>query len=390
MIDINFGNLFTVELLHSYYKDQLCPDFNILPSEQTLNLLAGHRIIARQYSNQLITGANCNNKISPPKPFTPIEQGMQFTFFMQLNNPVFFNYTNLASAAPGKIYYFTNRNNNISNGKTFLSSKITTYDAANTYAPGDLAVNGSGTIYRAISSSKPGNSFNLTNTNHWMAVDKNQYLSEKDALQWMSSKSVYQLGSPQPSVNIAVLGYDSVTTTYTRSVFSKTIAFANPASSFTLDLSFLQSGKYSLTINETQQWIYINDELNGSKTFAVIDVFNDASPASCHLLDGSGALLNPPPHYSIYFLNRATIWKYILASKQPGNINDTANLYHFANPASVITSLTPIPLSNKALNLKLTLNNHDYSPIACADPQRIVTITKGTDTYPCSEIFLNF
>ncbi|WP_419698346.1 hypothetical protein [Mucilaginibacter sp. NFX135] len=390
MIDINFGSLFTIELLHSYYKDQLCPDFSISPSNQTARTLGGHQIIARQYFNQLITEVNSTGKVSPPKPFTAIETGAQFTFFMQLNNPVFFNYTNLSSAAPNKIYYFTNRNNNISNGKTFLSGKIAAYSAANTYAPGDLASNDTGTIYRAIGSSKPGNIFNLTNANHWVAVDKNQYLSETDALQWMPSISVYQLGSPQPSVNISVLGYNSITTTYTQSVFSKTIAFANPASLFTLDLSFLQPGKYSLTVNGTQQWIYINDELNDSKTFAVIDIFHDTAPVSCSLLDGSGALLSPAPHYCIYFLNRATIWKYILASKQSGNINDTANLYHFANPASIITSLTPIPLSNKALNLKLTLNNHDYSPIACADPQRLVTITKGTDTYPCSEIFLNF
>nr|DAF70618.1 MAG TPA: hypothetical protein [Caudoviricetes sp.]DAK73173.1 MAG TPA: hypothetical protein [Bacteriophage sp.] len=390
MIDINFGNLFTVELLHSYYKDQLCPDFNISASNQTVKTLGGHQIIARQYYNQLIAGANCDTKVNPLKPFIAIEEGTQFTFFMQLNNPVFFNYTNLSSTAPGKIYYFTNRNNNISNGKTFLTSKITAYNAANTYAPGDLALNGGGTSYRAISSSKPGNSFDLSNTDHWVAIDNNQYLSDNDVLQWMPSISVYQLGPPQASVSISVLAYDSITTAYTQSVLSKTIAFANPASSFTLDLSFLQPGKYSLTINGVQQWIYINDELTDGKTFAVIDIFNDAAPVSSTLLDGSGALLNPAPHYSIYFLSRATIWKYILASNQPGNINDTANLYHFANPASVITSLTPIPLSNKALNLKLTLNNHDYSPIACADPQRLVTITKGTDTYPCSEIFLNF
>lgn len=182
MIDINFGNLFTVELLHSYYKDQLCPDFNISASNQTVKTLGGHQIIARQYYNQLIAGANCDTKVNPLKPFIAIEEGTQFTFFMQLNNPVFFNYTNLSSTAPGKIYYFTNRNNNISNGKTFLTSKITAYNAANTYAPGDLALNGGGTSYRAISSSKPGNSFDLSNTDHWVAIDNNQYLSDNDVL----------------------------------------------------------------------------------------------------------------------------------------------------------------------------------------------------------------
>lgn len=392
MIDINFGNLFAIELLHSYYKDQLCPDFNISASAETVKAINGHNMIVKQQGNQLFAGVHCDGNVSPLKPFTTIDEGMQFTFFMKLNNSLFVNFTNLPSTVPGKIYYFTNRNNNVANGKSFLSSKIDTYKSTNTYIPGDLATNTQGVVYRAIGSSDPLHKFALTNTNHWMKVDSNQYLSEKDALQWLPSLSTYQLGSLQPSAVIAVMGYNIATAAYTKSVISNTITFANPVASFKLDLSTLQPGKYSLTVNGKQQWIYINDELNGNSAFAVIDIFNEAAPASCKLLDGSGHLVNPSPKYSINFLSRATIWKYILASNKSGNIKDTANLYQFANPASIITSLTPIPLSNKALNFKLTfpLNNQEFSPIACADPQRLVTIKKGTDTYPCSEIFLNF
>jgi len=378
MIDIYFGNLFAIELLHSYYKDQLCPDFNISASAETVKAINGHNMIVKQQHSQLFAGIHCDGNVNPLKPFTTIQEDMQFTFFMKLNNPLFFNFSNLPSTVPGKIYYFTNRNNNVANGKSFLSSKIDTYKSTNTYIPGDLAKNASGMVYRAIGSSDPLHKFGLTNTNHWMKVDSNQYLSEKDALQWLPS--------------LSVMGYNTATAAYTKSVISNTITFANPVTSFKLDLSTLQPGKYSLTVNGKQQWIYINDELNGNSAFAVIDIFNEAAPASCKLLDGSGHLLTPSPKYSINFLSRATIWKYILASNKSGNIKDTANLYQFANPASIITSLTPIPLSNKALNLILTfpLNNQEFSPIACADPQRLVTIKKGTDTYPCSEIFLNF
>lgn len=390
MIDINFGSLFAVEVLHSYYKDQLCADFNISISNETVKVLGGHKMVVRQYNGQLFAGVHCTGNVNPLKPFTSIEEGMQLTFLMQLNNPLFFNFTNLSNTVPGKVYYFSNRNNNVTNGKTFLSAKIPVYSAATTYKPGDLAVNGSGTVFRAISGSGPGNLFNLTKADHWMEVDKNQYLSENDALQWLPTVSTYQLGSLQSSATIAVLGYDTAAATYTKSLITNTLTFTNPVSSFTLDLSVLQPGKYSLTINGQQQWIYINDELNGNKIFAVIDIFNDAAPVSCKLLDGSGSLIDPAPKYTINFLSRATIWKYILASKKSGNINDTANLYQFNNPASIITSLTPIPLSNKAQDFKLTVGGHDYSPIACADPQRLASITKGADTYPCSEIFLNF
>jgi len=52
MIDINFGNLFAIELLHSYYKDQLCPDFTISISNETVKVLGGHQMIVKQYNNQ--------------------------------------------------------------------------------------------------------------------------------------------------------------------------------------------------------------------------------------------------------------------------------------------------------------------------------------------------
>lgn len=390
MIDINFGNLFSIELLHSYYKDKLCSDFSISASANTLSLINGHKMTVRQHGNQLVAGVYCNGNVAPLTPFVPIEEGTRFTFFMKLNNSLFFNFTNLPATVPGKIYYFTNRNNNVANGKSFLSSKIDVYKNTNTYIPGDLAATTPGVIYRAIGSSDPAHKFALTDTNHWMKVDSNQYSSEKDALRWLPSLSTYQFAAPQSSAVVSVLGYNTATATYTLPVLSNTMTFTAPASSFKLDLSILQPGKYSLTINGKQQWIYINDELNGIGAFAVIDIFNEATPASCMLLDGTGHLINPSPKYSINFLNRATIWKYIIASKKSGTINDKANVYKFANPASIITSLTPIPLSNGPLDFKLTLNNHDYTPIACADPQRLVSISKGADTYACSEIFLNF
>jgi hypothetical protein len=105
-------------------------------------------------------------------------------------------------------------------------------------------------------------------------------------------------------------------------------------------------------------------------------------------LDGAGALLSPL--YSIYFLNRATIWKYILPLGKTGSINDTASVYHFTGAANQVNSLTPIPLTNKPLNFKVTVNTHAYTPIACANPQRLTSFTQAGDTYPCSEIFLNY
>ena len=395
MIDINFGSLFTIDLLHKYYTDQLCPDFNISVSAKTTALINGYKILVKQYNNKLYAGVQSVAAGTSLKPFTPVEEGMQLTFFLWLNNPVFSNYTNLGtSVASGKIYYFSNRNNNVANGKNFLSAKILPYNAAQTYQPGDLAADGAGLVYHAIKTNKPGAAFDLTNNAYWVPVTEtagnNQYQSEADACQWLPSLSAYNFDTPQATAAVTILGYNTATKDYTKPFISQSLTFKSPLSSFTLDLTILDPGKYLLTVNGKKQWIYINDELSAGKAFAVIDIFNDSGIASCQLVDVNKVLTSPK--YSLFFLNRATIWKYVLASGNAANVSDTVTAYKFANSVNGLTSVTPIPLSDKALTLKLTLtaNNVEHTPIASADPQRLAAVTKDGDTYSCSEIYLNF
>ncbi len=386
MIDTKYGILFTIELLHKYFANGICDDFTVTPSLLTQRFLNGSKMIARQYDNKLYTGLPVD---AAGKPINAPAQNMQLTFFMQLNSPLFFNYTNLPFAyASGKIYYFTNRNNNTANSKHFLS-QLLFYDNAKTYSPGDIVTDGAGMVFQSIKSGS-GITPSLANSSSWIQVDVNQYMSELDALQWLPSVSTYSFASLQTSVSLDVWGYNAGAGDYSTNVLSKATALGRPSGSFTLDLSSLLPGKYKLRVNSDEKWIYINDELNGVRTFGVIDIYNDSSLATAYqFLAGSGTLASPA--YSIYFLNRYTIWKYILASGSAGSIVDNAGVYHFTTPAaSTIFSLTPMPLSEKALNLKLSINTNDFSPVSCASPQRVVEYKPAADTYSCSEIFLNY
>jgi hypothetical protein len=395
MIDINFGSLFTVQLLHKFYADPknadknlVCPDFSIVPTNLTQRALAGNKVIARQYQNQLIAGIQSAGN-SSPLALSPIATGVQMTFFMTLNNSLFTNYTNLPSPLlPRQIYYFTNRNNNLANSLKFLSKKIPVYSSGTTYLPGDVADDGTGNIFSAIKGSNSGTPFDTTHANHWIKVDNNQYVTANDLLTWMATVSTYTFTSAQTSAAISVLGYDAAAQTYTKSFISTTITFGASLTSFKLDLSSLQPGKYSLSVNgSTPQWIYINDELNTGNTFAVIDIFNDAAPASCQLVDSGQNLFSPA--YTIFFLNRATIWQYILPSGVTGSVTDDLSLYSFTTSGTTATSQVPIPLSKTLQSFKLTIGANSYDNIACASPQRLSRITLG-DSYPCSEIFLNY
>lgn len=386
MIDTKYGILFTVELLHKYFADTNCDDFTITASQRTQSFMNGNKILARQYDNKLYAGlpADAANKSVDALP-----GNMQLTFFMQLNSPLFFNYTNLPFSWPsGKLYYFTNRNNNSAAGKNFLS-KFLLYDNAKTYAPGDVVTDGAGLVFQSI---KTGSGVvpSLGNSDNWVAVDNNQYTSEADALQWLPSVSTYTFSAAQTSVSLDVFGYNIASKDYTSNVLSRKTGFLKPILAFTLDLSMVQPGKYRIVVNGVEQWVYINDELSGRQVFAVVEIFNDASVAPAYqFLKGTGEFASPA--YSIFFLNRYTIWKYVLANGTVGTVTDPLGNYSFA-PASSATvySVKPIPLSEQALKFSLQVNAVTHAPIACASPQRLVKYKPAADTYSCSEIFLNY
>jgi hypothetical protein len=403
MTSIGYGYFFRVELLHKYFANNICNDFVIIPSVLTQATLNGNKMLARQYGNTLYGALQVDDA---GKAFMTPSNNLQLTFFLRLNNPVFFNYTNLPSVyQSGKIYYYTNRNNNVSNSKNFLSQPIA-FSNTTTYHPGDLAPDANGVMFECISTCTGIFPSNANSTN-WMPIDKNRYTSESDALQWMPSISTFTFSSVQTGAAIQVFAFNTANGSFTTSVLSKTITFGQSTKSFKLDLSVLSPGKYRLVINNVAQFIYINDELGTNPAFAVIEIFNDSNlPAAYKLL--TGTTLNSPL-YSINFLNRATIWKYILNNGSKGNItvNPPDNPpnsppdqpdFNFPGPAAnVIVSGSPIPLSEAALNISLALTTINNKPVnvnindvACASPGMLTSFIKGSDNYACSEIFLNY
>lgn len=384
MINIRYDTLFTIELLHSFFANGRCPDFIIRPSPQTDAALKGYKITTKQFENTLYAGIETDENHHPS---LALPENMQFTFFLQLLNPQFYVYTSLPSLFAGNsVYYFTNRTNNSNNGKSFLSQP-TPYSNSLTYKPNDISVKADGTTYRALRTVK-----NITPVtgDDWMEVDANRYATGADALPVLPAKSTYTFAMPQSSAVIKVRGFNpAAPDAYSSLVYEKTVPFDTPVSSFTLNLGSLLPGKYKVKVNgDAEQTVYINDELNTAQTFAVIELYSESNlPDAYRMLDGN---VLHSPLYSLSFISRATIWKYAMMSLG-GTIHDNNNVYAFSVPsAGIVSSLKPIPLSDKALNLKLSVGSQEYSPIACATPQRLSRFTTPTDVYDCSEIFLNY
>lgn len=362
MISVNYQPLFTIELLHNYFASGACTDFIITPTARTVNVLNGYKIKTKQYGHKLFTAIQSDPSIpagQPPKPFIIPGADMQLTFFLQLNNPLFFNYTALPFSNPANnIYYFTNKSNNIHNGKNLLSDDV--------------------------------------------------FVTENAALTWLPSRSTYQLPPHTPAVDIEVSKFDNPPDHFTL-VLSKHINLGTDASSFTLDLAALPPGKYKLKVNADEQIIYLNDELNSAQTFAVIDIYNDGTIQNNYQLLDASRQLNAPL-FTVQFLSRSTIWKYVLLSDATNKLDpdftyvdvgiteETGTYIFHKTDIATIYSATPIPLSETPLSLTLTidtdhpLHSWSYSKIAGATPQRLSICQPGPgpEVFPCSEIFLNY
>src|SRR5215469_2011959 len=147
MTNVNYEYFFQLEILHKYFTDTICDDFIITPSAQTLSVLAGNKMLAKQYGNRLFAGIQVDDA---GNAFMVPSSDLQLVFFLRLNNPQFFNYTNLPFTYPaGKVYYFTNRNNTTANSKNFLS-QAAVYNNSLTYHPGDIVADNAGTVYENI------------------------------------------------------------------------------------------------------------------------------------------------------------------------------------------------------------------------------------------------
>jgi hypothetical protein len=397
MIDIKYNTFFSVRLLHQYFTDLACPDFSIIPSDDTLLTLAGLNMTARQISNLLVAGVKVDSSGNPP--VIP-KEGTNFTWFLRLNNPAFLNYTNLPVAPiSGKLLYFSNRNNNTFGGSD-LTENIDLYDGGASYQPGSMVVSPAGDVYQAWRKNDAGNPHSFTDPANWINTGKNSYVSGNDVVKWLPSVFQYSFPSVQNSVMILLKGYDAGTRAFTNIVLSKTIPFASPVKSFTLDLSALAPGRYSLQIDGGDVTpVYLNDAIYGQDIFGVIDLYCESTlPSGYRVLDGANHLLSPA--YRILFPSRILLWKYVLQHNPAGTLTDTAGIYQFAQDPSLtpttLVSQTPIPFSEAPIKtFKLTINPNVYTPVPNSTPDRLSSYQfhhglTDEETLTCSEINLNY
>jgi len=89
---MKFLPLLDLRIEHSYYADEKCLDFLIVPTPSTATVLKNHRCVLKSRPDGITVLITSN---APDEPFIPIPPEITFTFQLQLQNSDFSLFTDL-------------------------------------------------------------------------------------------------------------------------------------------------------------------------------------------------------------------------------------------------------------------------------------------------------
>ncbi len=346
-MNLNYEILFITEVLNDYFGDMLCADLNIIPSDDTAKILRGHQMLCKTVDNKLVILV----KIDPDsgQPLITLDAATRLRFYISVNNPDFINYTNInyAPLKAGK-YYFSNINQNKQNTVLYLSGALALYKNTNTYSIGDLVVDGSNNVYEAISGSSNANKHGLGEKAFWLKKGVAQYVNGKDTIS-LTGSSYAPAAAAATGFVINIYGLNTATNVYNSLQLSQTQTFVSAQTPASIDLSGLTVGKYRVSINGTDSYIYLDDAVINKNILGVMEVFNHLPAANdFSLFDVSG--VPKESTFTIRFANRSAIWKYIARTNDVTAVKDTASVYTFnAAGTNTFTSSVPIPFSDQPI-----------------------------------------
>ena len=102
---MKYYQLLSLEIIHTYYTDLKCPDFQITSTPATRKLLNNYRGTLKTFPG----GIRVLLSISEDgNPFIPLSDDLTLTFYLQLQNPDFVLFTDIADFSSLESPLFTN------------------------------------------------------------------------------------------------------------------------------------------------------------------------------------------------------------------------------------------------------------------------------------------
>lgn len=95
---MKYRPFFNLEIVHDYYIDHRCPDFQIEPTSNTKKLLRDCQCVLKFFLNGVTVLTHVTDDV-PAKPFIPPPAGAAFCFRWRLKNPDFCLFTDSSGFA---------------------------------------------------------------------------------------------------------------------------------------------------------------------------------------------------------------------------------------------------------------------------------------------------
>ncbi len=204
-----------------------------------------------------------------------------------------------------KRFCFSNLSQNKESNVVNLSAPVPPYDNAAAYLPGDLVTDNSSVVFECLEKTIGNN----TTTAFWLHRGTTQYVSIADMVLPVSGAYNHKATSPSIHFNITIYTLNNSTGFYTNIVKSATQTFSVPGSEVQVNFTSLKSGKYRVTVNDDEVYVYFSEEFFSGGYFGVLDIYTHLPPGDDY------SLFDAIPIYN----NAVTYQKGALADDGTGN-----------------------------------------------------------------------
>jgi hypothetical protein len=416
-----FKILFSSEIQHEYYSSLPPADFKIIPSAETLQCLKDFKMMYKLVNNQLLVLIKVNDSGADiDKPLVTPGKALKLVFYLELLRPVFMNVTNLDfDRICQQKFYFSNNYRNKKATSLYLSKPISSYNSAQTYVPGMMVTNGSGTVFECIQKTPDAASVAHApgDDAFWKSRGAFEYASGTDLVTVVNKITNFQVTTAATVFTVAAftvnpsngLDYDIAVPLNK----DKAISFndtEDPAiKNVQVDLSELLPGKYRIQVNDTSFHVYVDEHAAGY--FGILEIFNHVDGSEeFSLLDAAAKVKDTiiagrPPWLSfvIRFPNRYAFRKFVSTRKGIDSIIADLPEYSFATvpfpppplpsiPADIFISNKPVPMYDKQAIFKLVLKTPITSdPLKApnANPDIPGMLTRFGNDFYCT-VYLNY
>lgn len=348
---IIYKPVFDLHLWHDYFGEaalqlsDLPVDYDIsnilkvVPTSECLTLLRNLRWLMRSQPGgiTLLGEVMVDEALSTAseRPQVPISQPHRLTFWLEVSDRAFANYTNLPfTASRHQILYFSNRSDNAQSysfpdgdgGTTivdtlFLSQRLPTYTGGEEYVFGQLVTHDAGetnpdTLEAIQYQSSALSSINLDT---WTTLTPTQYVSGLDyqPLQGITRTEVIATANPEDIFRF------TLTDRVDQVVFSHDVIVADthpPGTALQVPLNFfgVPIGYYRLALNGTpvDEFVLFNAQ-SGANRIGLIEIGIEPAIAPASSADPFALLVTSGEHavirhrdYIVRFKNRSTLWRY--------------------------------------------------------------------------------